>query len=157
MSHLNIQEPILKRNNITLNIWYTTFNFSNFLFKITYKISDNFPSSAIIISRIVILHEDIYKLPTVWTLPLGVFNSTARSCFFHQPLFIDQKEMIVKYVKMTLSFDSIKSCCANFMLPPPTINKIQTVLCFVKIFDENSKFIILLQLQLLSCRHLAIM
>ena len=65
MSRLNIQEPILERNNITLNIWYTTFNFSNFLFKITYKISDNFPSSAIIISRIVILHEDIYKLPTV--------------------------------------------------------------------------------------------
>ena len=32
---------------------------------------------------------------------------------------------------MTLSFDSMKSC-ANFKLPPPTINKIQTVLCFVK-------------------------
>ena len=157
MSHLNIQEPILERNNITLNIWYTTFNFSNFLFKITYKISDNFPSSAIIISRIVILHEDIYKLPTVWTLPLGVFNSTARFSFFHQPLFIDQKEMIVKYVKMTLSFDSMKSC-ANFKLPPPTINKIQTVLCFVKIFDENSKFIILLQSTLVlqtSCYNVA--
>ena len=60
MSHLNIQEPILKRNNITLNIWYTKFNFSNFLFKITYKISDTFPSLVnIISSRIVILHEDI--------------------------------------------------------------------------------------------------
>ena len=59
MSHLNIQEPILERNNITLNIWYTTFNFSNFLFKITYKISDTFPSLVIIISKIVILHEDI--------------------------------------------------------------------------------------------------
>ena len=50
---------------------------------------------------------------------------------------------------MTLSFDSMKSC-ANFKLPPPTINKIQTVLCFVKIFDENSKFIILLQSTLVS-------
>lgn len=65
MSHLNIQELILERNiNITLKIGYTTFNFSNFLFKITYKISDNFRSSVIVMSRIVISHEDM-NLPTV--------------------------------------------------------------------------------------------
>ena len=151
-----MQEPILKRNNITLNIWYTTFNFSNFLFKITYKISDTFPSLVNIISRIVILHEDInYQQFEHFHWESSILQLAF--LFFTSPCSQIRKKWLLNMLKQLFFFNRIKSC-TNFELPPPTINKIQTVLCFVKIFDENSKFIILLQSTLVlqtSCYNVA--